>query len=211
MKRYLGILALILSFNANATLINNGSYITDTSSGLDWLKLDSTYGKTFNEIIAATTSGSWLEGWEYATSTQWEGMLSNQGISSNSTCSNGTAYCGLVDGISSSNMLNLITLFGDAQSLPNPIDPYPEAVGMLADINQSNTKQQIALFLYDTTTDQEPGDPDWVYANTFAGSSTGAPYIGSWLVRATAVPEPSTLVLMILGFGALSLRKKKSI
>ncbi len=208
MKKYLGLLALMFSLNANATLIDNGDYITDTNSGLDWLKLESTYGKSYNQVSGEISSGGQLEGWQYATAIEWEHMLFDQGVTPKNSCSNGSNFCGFVDGISDSEMLDLIYLFGDAQSSPSPYYPYPTSVGLLADIDPTTNYNHTALFLYDGA------DPfnNVLMANTLAGGYPNSQGInGSWLVRATAVPEPSTLALMLLGFGALSLRQKKKL
>lgn len=206
MKKYFGLLALIFSLNANATLIDNGDYITDTNSGLDWLKLDSTYGKSYDQVSGEISSGGQLEGWQYATAIEWEHMLFGQGATPKYSCSNGTNFCGFVDGISDTEMLDLITLFGDAQSSPNQYYPYPTSVGFLADINPATNDHQTAMFIYDGA---KPYDVV-LMANTVASSYLQTTGInGSWLVRATAVPEPSSLALMILGLGAFSLRKKK--
>ena len=206
MKKYLGVLALMLSLNANATLIDNGSYITDTISGLDWLKLGSTYGKSYEQVSDEISTGGQLEDWQYATAIEWEQMLFGQGVTPKNTCFNGSDFCGFVDGISGDEMLDLITLFGVAQLSPSPYYPYPTSVGLLADIDPTTNNHQTALFLYDGA------DPFSyvIMANTFAGSSSNGQGInGSWLVRATAVSEPTTFALMILGFAALSLRGKK--
>lgn len=206
MKIFIGVFALILSLNASAALIDNGSFITDTTSGLDWLKLESTYGKSYNEVSGEIASGGGLEGWQYATSTQWENMLFDQGLSPNGSCSNGANFCGFSHGVSGPEMLDLITLFGDAQLSATPYYPYPVSVGLLADIDPSNNKHQTALFLFDGANPYSPV----IMANTFAGGTSNESGInGSWLVRATAIPEPSSLALLILGL-TLSLRLKKA-
>lgn len=55
------LLILGLISNANAMLIDNGSYSTDESIGLDWLDFTETVGKTYNNSLTI------YSGWRMAT------------------------------------------------------------------------------------------------------------------------------------------------
>lgn len=52
-------LVLSVSGLANATLIDNGSYTTDTEAGLEWLDWTTTSGETQADAIATFGSGGW--------------------------------------------------------------------------------------------------------------------------------------------------------
>ena len=62
------IVALVLSTNSNAALIDNGSYTTDTASRLDWLDLSITAGQTYNSAEILNS------GWRYATNDEVEDL-----------------------------------------------------------------------------------------------------------------------------------------
>lgn len=59
-----------LSTVVNAAIVDNGSYTTDTDSGLDWLDLTATAGMSYNQVSAQLGSGGSLEGWTYASRAQ---------------------------------------------------------------------------------------------------------------------------------------------
>jgi hypothetical protein len=57
---------LSVSTLANATLIDNGDYTTDTESGLDWLDWTETLSDTQSEALAEFSG----DGWRIATATE---------------------------------------------------------------------------------------------------------------------------------------------
>jgi hypothetical protein len=64
---------LSVSTLANATLIDNGDYTTDTESGLDWLDWTETLSDTQSEALAEFSG----DGWRIATATEALGLLEN--------------------------------------------------------------------------------------------------------------------------------------
>jgi hypothetical protein len=62
---------LSVSTLANATLIDNGDYTTDTESGLDWLDWTLTVNKTQAEALTIFSAA----GWRVATGTEARGLL----------------------------------------------------------------------------------------------------------------------------------------
>jgi hypothetical protein len=58
---------------ANATLIENGDYSTDTESGLDWLDWSRTVNKTQSEALAMFS----VAGWRPATGSEARVMIEN--------------------------------------------------------------------------------------------------------------------------------------
>jgi hypothetical protein len=65
---------LSVSTLANATLIDNGDYTTDTESGLDWLDWTKTLNYTQSEALDEFGGA----GWRIATATEADGLMDNQ-------------------------------------------------------------------------------------------------------------------------------------
>ena len=64
LKKILVVLCLILSPSANAALVDNGTYVTDTIRNIDFLKLSQTQGYSYNQIVVEDTLGLISDGWE---------------------------------------------------------------------------------------------------------------------------------------------------
>lgn len=62
-------LLLALSVNAQAALVDSadGSYFTDTSTGLQWLDLTATNSLTYNQVAAELGTGGLFDGYRFAT------------------------------------------------------------------------------------------------------------------------------------------------
>jgi hypothetical protein len=80
--------------NANASLSDHGSYVTDTVSNIDWLKLTQTTNRSYNDISSQLGSGGEFNGWRYATGLEFETMLFEQGAIGMSCFEVGTNFCG---------------------------------------------------------------------------------------------------------------------
>ncbi len=63
----LAIILFALSINANAALINNGTYTTDSATGLDWLDLSLTNSMSYDQVSSQFGVGGLFEGYRYAT------------------------------------------------------------------------------------------------------------------------------------------------
>ena len=59
---------------------DNGDYTTDETTGLDWLDLTETSGRSYNDISAKLGSGGEFEGWSYASAAQVAGFFQGFGI-----------------------------------------------------------------------------------------------------------------------------------
>lgn len=59
---------LLVSNISHATIINNDTYFTDTSSGLDWLNNQPLAGQSYNLVLAGY-GGYTTSGWRFATAT----------------------------------------------------------------------------------------------------------------------------------------------
>ena len=87
MKISIGAVLCLLALNANSALIDNGTYTTDDVSGLEWLDLSITKGKSINEVAGqypTTTAihppaGSYSD-FRFATSDEVQELYLNIGI-----------------------------------------------------------------------------------------------------------------------------------
>lgn len=62
------IILTVTSFNLNAALIDNGTYVSDTESGLDWLDWEMTANMTFDFVQSELGTGGLFDGWQVASS-----------------------------------------------------------------------------------------------------------------------------------------------
>jgi hypothetical protein len=62
------------SYSAAVNFIDNGNYTTDTISGLDWLDIHETTGRSYQYVTSRLSTGGAYEGWRYATSTEFLAM-----------------------------------------------------------------------------------------------------------------------------------------
>lgn len=200
MKRLLALTGLLLwSLSANAALIDNGTYLADIDSGLDWKKLTETDGLSYNYVSGQLGDSGLFSGWQYATANQFETMVLNQGGVAMS-CGSSYAFCGWsVDnnGVASS----LITQFGDLGG--------KHSQGLLAEQEDFFTQRYAHLYDKDSHTLSSLADDISTYAG-YQGKGAGSALTGSFLVRTSEVPLPGGALLFASALFSLSLRKLKS-
>ncbi|MDG2253943.1 MAG: VPDSG-CTERM sorting domain-containing protein [Opitutaceae bacterium] len=95
---------LISASLTEAALIDNGTFTTDTASGLDWLDMSNTDGNSYNQTLTAISAGGSLDGWRFATSAEFDGLI-NAAVGSPYTPA-------LYDAAIYSQMQTLINLLG---------------------------------------------------------------------------------------------------
>ena len=71
------LLAFVLSTSSKAEIIDNGSYTTDTESGLDWLDVPITANKSYNTIFDQLGPGGEFDGFRYATAQEFNTLISH--------------------------------------------------------------------------------------------------------------------------------------
>jgi len=206
--------ALIVLDDPNFAASTDGFNITrDMSTGLDWLDLDVSEGRTFADVSGEFGAGGDFEGFRYATETelhgqnngpQFDSLFKSAGISGWSFSSIGSYPIVLP-------LLDVIGCFGDqCASSPTP-GVFGYAYGTILDVNGLETAAYIEAF--------ESGPWDWGGAGLWpSGYTPRAPnpsspvYKGNFLVRASAsvIPIPAAVWLFGSGLGLLGWMKRRN-
>jgi len=191
-----GLLLLVFVSSANAAIIDNGIYTTDSTSGLDWLDLTETTNKSYNYVSTQFGIAGEFEGYRYATGLELNGMIENY---------TGIDLTGIIatSWSNDANIGGLVNLLGD-NSTTTGGGGWFYSRGMTADTynSGSETRQVFAVLI------------DYVdlLRNDYTSSGTGINFrdemssnMGSFLIR-ESVPETSSFYLFtisLLGlFGA---------
>ncbi len=214
--------AISFTFSAHATLIgvqDHGTYLTDTTTGLDWLDVTATANLSYDDVIAQLGSGGAFEGWSYANAAQFGTFVDDTtGIASGI---NGTGQ-GYTYSESNTTIRELIGLMGDTldafyqheygqsycelnpTSCPN--GDQVETRGLLADVDPSASgPYHYAGVLLDDDTYSDSIDVERTSDEYFDNVSSY--YFGSFLVRnsvtVSIVPEPPAVMLLVFGLVCL--------
>lgn len=177
-----------------ATLVDHGTFTTDTSTGLDWLDLTDAraLGNSFNTVTGLF--GSTLAGWRYATLAEIARLYDDAG---------GVgpyAFSNPLNGLAAEEAAAalLLSLLGDTGA-----SGLPAGSGITADPDTSGgpnapSAHFLAFYSHLPPTSNYLIAPLFISQEDSASSAT----VGSFLVR-TAVPEPASLLLF--GAGSLTL------
>ncbi len=201
----------LVTINARAALIDGGSYVSDTVSGLDWLKLTQTINRSYDDISSQLGGGGQLAGWQYASGQQFDALLLDQGLIADSGCPTGTSFCGGVDPANHSAINSLVNLIGDTFELAynNGVltSNANASLGLLSDASIDGSSHYVGLLVGSYLSDTP-------YANTHYGdpqqNGSSATHIGSFLVRPSVVPIPAAIWLFgsgLIGLTGISRRK----
>ena len=128
---FLFCLVISLATPAWADLIAYSGDILDTQTGSVWIPITATESMTVEQVQAATLSGGIFYGYQFATTSQIQGLLKNAfGVSSPGAPGAGLTFVGLFGydlgfgGPGQPTRLNLAAPFDDAQSdLSQPLGP----------------------------------------------------------------------------------------
>lgn len=206
-------LLLTASLNTSADIIDHGSYLTDTATGLDWLDVTETVNMSINNVIMESGAGGRFSGWRYATGAEVNDLVSDfTGIQI-------TNY-GTVS-LPSGSTDRLVDLLGSTRESWSNLNPQSYQMYCTncsdAEYTFGYVADHISDYFYtalvwDSTL---PGSADWVSSHYSVNNAYWGFYdVGSYLVRGhiPAVPEPETYIMMMAGLsivGAVARRKEK--
>lgn len=197
-------LAASLFQSAYAGIVNNTTYITDTSAGLDWLSLSSTMGMDVNVVAGQLGAGGTFSGWKYATNAQVVKLVEDSQFFPVSipitNISIGTGVYSTFNGLSLSGLTKglaggIIPTTGLYGSMP--------IYGVVADTDSHGTPMIDTL--NSGTGSFTQGGLAWFGTFAGIGEPTFIPRAGSFLVRDTIapVPEPETYAMLLAGLGLI--------
>ena len=188
---------LISASLTEAALIDNGGFTTDTVTGLDWLDMYHTDGNSYNQTLNAISGGGSLDGWRFATSAEFDGLI-NAAV--------GSSYTQVgFDAAILSQMTTLVNYLGSTYA--SGVNAY--VVGYVDSSSLSNADaRQFGWTIY---VGEQAGYVRPASNTGFdAGKGATNSLVGAFLVRATAVPDTgSTAALLGVGVVALSFARRR--
>lgn len=212
-------IGLFFAANTHAAIVDHGTYLTDTTSGLEWLDVTESINMSRNQVAAELTAGGKFSGWRYATGTEFLKLASN---TTGQSMANLPAYYGLPANITLDSLVAMLGSTLDTyylhfygktfdEYIGNSSQSQHYTIGLLSDEvpNQTGTAY-FAGYLNDLDRNGNSIDGLQAYFVGFGPDSSGYNF-GSYLVRTTnQIPEPETLALMGICIGALiSVRRNK--
>lgn len=217
------LLTLMLFSPVNAAIIDNGTYTTDTQTGLDWLDVTETFQRSYNDVSSQFGVGGEFEGWRYATMDELLSLIFNaSGIIIPEEDYNlftnveDDQIDPLVAYLGSTLDLYWPSQFGDSGSWDSSHGfeegaGLDETTGMVADINGNGSPMYVHLH----DKDYAPNSRDGLIIGTNSSldmNSVDGLQMGSFLVResgAAPISEPSILLLFGVAFVGFGLFRSK--
>ena len=198
-----------LSTSANAILIENNTFTTDTDTGLNWLDFSFTINKSRDYILTQFIDGGEFDGYRYATDMEVVNLWSNFGFDL-STIQPGT------HGDASDGLIEASNLLGNTSNLFDPNSFDYGTIGVTENVSLSGANNYNVLGVYHTlpvnvTTHlsiQNPG-----YVDSSIVTAAGHYLIADTYPAVSTVPVPAAAWLFgsaLLGFFGFSRRKAKA-
>lgn len=207
------ILVMTLSFSsmaAHAAIIDNNTYLTDTTTGLDWLDLTATIGMTFDEITSSQSTGN-LVGWELASASQLNQLIYN------STGVDASYQYGYYANTYGDSLLVLQTTLGltsisEGNDGTNSVTSYYSQGYLLGDSGWLSGYYLATMSTNSQVNEPTSGVLSLFKTATYRGNFTYPAY----LVRdsqISPVPEPDTSAMLLMGAGVMGFmaRRRKQV
>ena len=208
MQKAIATAAVLAYTSVPAAIIDHGTYIEDTDSGIYWLKLTESMGYTYDEVSAEFNYGEDFAGWRYADREEVDQLITNYGIPpTGASCGEPTSYCGAVPGAYAETLEGLIKLLGDTEdyyydSTNNDWDIAPDGAGWAAgllgqpgDADDGNIYYVYEIYIRDServsratgNLIKDVGDGIWYNRSNKAGGGVSR---GHFLVRSDHPDTP---------------------
>jgi hypothetical protein len=205
----------LLAGTAQAVIIDNGTYTTNTASGLDWLDVTQTLGLSFDEVTAKIKDGELL-GWRYANGAQFNQLITDAtGVviqPGSLAVSNDSPYF-----IDLMHMLGTTTSVIDAccaeggrlvsyEFVQGWLDQPPRWLDQLPSLGGSALVGAELIYF-------DGAGHSLISTNNGFSTNSTVPHWGSYLIRDTlvvSVPEPETYALILAGLGMLGLTLRRN-
>ena len=199
-------LMFTLCNTSHAALIDYGAFTTDSNTGLDWLDLTATSGKSYDDVESQMNSGLLYEGWRHANRAEVRDFWFDAG---------GLApFTGIA--------LGDINWVGRLQILWGKTYPFTYTVNgntvqgtiaMTNDVSLACATCNLTVYLLDNIDISDSSLGDFAEAQQLneAYRWQGQAPIGHALVRnsVVAVPEPTTIALFGLGIAGIAILRRK--
>lgn len=201
-------IVLTLSNSANAALIDNGSFTTDTASGLDWLDLTQTVNTEYSVVESQMGAGGQFEGWTLASRDQVITFLGNAGGNGVYDGTNNTQI-NTDSGWNTENngvVAPLLDIWGNFSN-----DPQNHSAHFIFD-EQNQFDHYTMGYLFDTTKASWGLVSDLMEITT-TWSGSASTQVGAALVRTSVVPVPAAVWLFgsgLIGLAGIARRKRNS-
>lgn len=196
---FIVIAVLALSpFTSRAAIVDHGSFLSDTETGLDWLDVTATINKSYDQVALDIKNGvSYANGWKYANGNQFNTLIAN--ATETTPPSNLYQFHYFPQG----RVEPLMALLG----VTGVYAHWSTVYGLLDDFLTPSAVQFAVIYDYDAGWTQ-----DFSVAHGGSISPWGqTAYIGSFLVRDTLIdqkiPEPGTSLLTTLALFCIVLLK----
>lgn len=212
---FFGFLLMSFASVSHGSIIDHGTYTTDTASGLEWLDVTATEGMTVGYVSGQLGFGGQFQSWRYATGNELNQLFQNAG-GNPALQGDYIAHEGIVD--------LMISLLGDTFCEPRlklgvsclTFSGLQFTFGLLSDVDiQGNNF--VGIFQDHDRCPAAPGTCNGAIFNTHGfslASNATLGGVGSFLVRntqPTAVTEPLTLPLIMIGLMGLAMTRWKTV
>ncbi len=221
MKKIIYLLSTLFASSVHGAIVDNGNYTADTATGLDWLDVTLSQGRSYDDVANQFGSGGDFEGWGFATTAQFVTLLVNATGLSTTEIANPLGYV-----LSNSDKAHdIVTLLGNTCVDPACTSSWDIRytygwVKLPSDGHQGDGYGETAIiFDYHDFINGWGQDPRTVYGygpdypgdGRHSPTSAESTNLGSFLIRTSTVPIPAAVWLFgssLLGLIGFSKRKK---